>query len=124
MTEFHVEYRIEVDADNPRAAAEQVAGILANGGAQRGVYHVSEFLGAGRQAWVQEIDLELEAEASQSGTPRICQVCDAVEGTDAYDDHHDSINCWVGIDDKSPFQVVAEFDVTMDAEPVIDRRED
>lgn len=42
MTEYHVEYRIEVDAESPEEAARKVAAILAGGGAGRGAYHVRE----------------------------------------------------------------------------------
>lgn len=41
MTEFHVEYRIEVNAETHEAAARKVARLLANGGARRGEYAVS-----------------------------------------------------------------------------------
>lgn len=40
MTEFHVEYRIEVEADSAEEAAQKVADILGDGGAARGAYHV------------------------------------------------------------------------------------
>lgn len=42
MTEYHVEYRIEVDAESHEEAARKVAAILAGGGAGRGVYHVND----------------------------------------------------------------------------------
>ncbi len=41
MTEYHVEYRIEVDAESYEDAARKVAAILASGGAGRGVYYVN-----------------------------------------------------------------------------------
>lgn len=40
MSEFHVEYRIEVEADTHEQAARKVARMLANGGAARGSYAV------------------------------------------------------------------------------------
>lgn len=54
MTEYHVEYRIEVDAESPEEAARKVAAILGGGGAGRGVYHVAE---TGRLDCVEEVDL-------------------------------------------------------------------
>lgn len=41
MTEYHVEYRIEVDAESREEAARKVAYLLANGGAGRGSYQVT-----------------------------------------------------------------------------------
>lgn len=38
--EWHVEYRIEVEAESAEDAADIVRDILATGGAERGAYHV------------------------------------------------------------------------------------
>lgn len=70
MMEYHVEYRIEVEASTPEDAVALVAGILASGGAERGSYHVMPF--AGEQMPLRpgeiEIDLDLdERECSRCG---------------------------------------------------------
>lgn len=56
-TEYHVEYRIEVNAETPREAAEKVATILAGGGAERGVYHVRRHSASGTAHWEEAFDL-------------------------------------------------------------------
>ena len=56
MTEYHVTYTIEVDADSPLAAATIVADILESGGGRRGAYDVREH--ANPDAPVVLIDLE------------------------------------------------------------------
>lgn len=74
MTEWHVEYRIEVEAETPEDAAQTVADILSMGGAQRGAYHVREHVigGPGRERAEVVIDLDPaywgEDEPSQVGT--------------------------------------------------------
>lgn len=56
MTEYHVEYRIEVDAASPEEAALAVADILAGAGGRRGVYHVREHVDGSDEV---EVDLSL-----------------------------------------------------------------
>lgn len=40
--DYEVVYRIHVYAEDPEAAAEKVAALLADGGAERGFYEVTE----------------------------------------------------------------------------------
>lgn len=58
--EWHVEYRIEVEAESAEEAARKVAVLLANGGAERGVYHVHEHTAVSASAFLKdetEVDL-------------------------------------------------------------------
>lgn len=70
-SEWHVEYRIEVDAESAEDAARQVATMLANGGAERGVYQVSLHSDV-LQHPVIEIDLD---EGSFEDGDRECSRC-------------------------------------------------
>lgn len=81
MTEFHVEYRIEVEADAPEDAASLVASILANGGAERGVYHVKEH---GIEAVETVVDLDRDGCVADGMTR--CPNCGEI--TDEDDMHH------------------------------------
>lgn len=102
MTEYHVEYRIEVDAESAREAALKVAAILADGGAERGVYHVREHDagGPGRERAEVEIDLgacsecgheveehtRLDRRCDECADERTCSRCDDVVETLSTDD--------------------------------------
>ena len=65
VTEYHVEYRIEVEADTPEDAAVLVAGILAHGGAERGVYHVRRHAAGTPRA---EVAIDLDPEEDEDNT--------------------------------------------------------
>lgn len=88
MTEFRVEYAIEVEADTHEDAARKVAHLLANGGARRGSYEVKK-RGAGVKY---EIDLG-EIDGTWSDAPddtdwvaEIDAVLDEVEASTEADD--------------------------------------
>lgn len=72
MTEYHVEYRIEVEAESPEAAARKVAAILTYGGAERGVYHVRKHNHAGAGVEFAEVEIDLE----DIDEDRVCQECE------------------------------------------------
>lgn len=88
--EYHVEYRIEVEADSPRAAAEQVAALLAGGGAERGVYHVREHDagGPGRERAEVVIDLDERTCAECGDTAHTLSTDDLCDGCVEEQEHN------------------------------------
>lgn len=74
MTEYHVEYRIETEANSPMEAAEQVAALLMER-ADRGVYSVREHVEGSVEV---EIDLDSDL--------RECDACGDEVATLSSDD--------------------------------------
>lgn len=77
MTEFHVEYRIEVEAETARDAVEKVADMLGDGGAARGNYHVMpNLMVIGMPLRPGEIEIDLDPEEQRADiVERPCVEC-------------------------------------------------
>ncbi len=60
QTEYYIEWRIEISADNPEAAARQALAIQRDGSSCANVFHVTDEQGETVQIDLEEIDQEIE----------------------------------------------------------------